>query len=104
MPCLLALMALFVPRLVIVLLVLLSDYIGHAYQNTVAYPLIPLLGFIFFPITTLAYAWAINSNGSVDGIYLVALIVAVVLDLGLLGGGEKARRTRYKIVKVKRVD
>ena len=35
---------------------------------------------------TLAYAWAINENGSVSGLYLVAVILAVLLDLGVLGG------------------
>ena len=104
MPCLLALFALFIPRVVIVLLMIFSDYIGDAFQTTPLYPLIPLLGFIFMPITTLAYAWSINANGSVDGLYLVAVIIAVLLDLGLMGGGESARRTRYKVVKVKRVD
>lgn len=103
MPCLLALLALFVPRLVIILLVIFSDYIGRAFQPTMLYPLIPLLGFIFMPVTTLAYAWAINSHGAVDGIYLVAVIIAVLLDLGLLGGGERARRTRFRAVHAKRV-
>ncbi len=104
MPCLVALFALFVPRLVIVLMVIFSDYIGRGFQGTPAYPLMPLLGFIFLPLTTLAYAWAINSNGSVDGIYLVVLIIAVLMDLGFLGGGESARRTQYKVVRVRRTD
>lgn len=105
MPCLLAILALFIPRVVIVLLVIFSDYIGRGFQGTPAYPLFPLLGFIFMPITTLAYALAMNENGgSVSGLYLVVLVVAVLLDLGVLGGGESARRTRYKIVKVRRVD
>lgn len=102
MPCLLALIALFVPRLVIVLLVLFTDYIGRGFQGTFAYPLLPLLGFFFLPLTTLAYAWAINANGSVDGMYLVAVILAVLLDMGLLGGGAKARQTRYRVVRVRK--
>jgi hypothetical protein len=103
MPCLLAILALFIPRVVIVLLVIFSDYIGRGFQGTPAYPLIPLLGFIFMPITTLAYALAMNENNrSVDGLYLVVLILAVLLDLGVLGGGERARRTRYRVVRVER--
>ena len=91
MPCLIALFALLTPRLVIVLMVIFSDYIGAAY-NTVLWP---LLGFFFMPLTTLAYAFAINSNGSVSGFYLVLVIIAVLLDLGsLTGGGETARRRR----------
>lgn len=102
MPCFVALFALFVPRLVIVLTVIFSDYIGDGFKGTPAYPLIPLLGFIFLPLTTLAYAWAINANGSVDGIYLVAVIIAALIDLGIIGGGASSKKTRYKVVKVRR--
>lgn len=90
MPCLLALLAAFFPRFVIVLLVIFSDYIGNAYQTV----LWPLLGFFFFPFTTLAYAFAINSNGSVSGFYLVLVIIAVFMDLGATGGAEASRRKR----------
>jgi hypothetical protein len=54
----------------------------------------PLLGFFFMPLTTLAYAWAINSGGSVQGLYLVVVVLAVLMDLGLLGSGEASRRRR----------
>ncbi len=90
MPCLLGCLALGFPRLVIILLVIFSSYLGAAYQTI----LWPLLGFLFAPTTTLAYAFAINSNGSVSGVYAVLLILAVLIDLGLLGsGGYNARRT-----------
>ena len=90
MPCLIALFALFFPRVAIVLVVIFSDYIGAAYQ-TVFWP---LLGFLFMPVTTLAYAWAINSNGSVSGGYLFVVILAILLDLGILGGGASNRQVR----------
>ncbi len=92
MPCLLALFAFFFPRVVIALIVIFSDYIGQAYQTT----LWPLLGFFFAPFTTLAYAWAINSQGSVSGFPLLVVILAVMLDLGLIGGGAKAKKWRSK--------
>ncbi len=85
MPCLIALFALFFPRVAIVLVVIFSDYIGAAYQTV----LWPLLGFIFMPVTTLAYAWAITSNGSVSGGYLFVVILAVLLDLGILGAAGR---------------
>jgi hypothetical protein len=90
MPCLLVLVAFFFPRLVIVVLALFTNYLGHVYSNL----LIPILGFIFLPYTTLAYAWAINSHGTVDGGYLIVVILAVLLDLGILGGGARARHVR----------
>jgi hypothetical protein len=38
----------------------------------------PLLGFLFMPLTTLSYAFAINSSGSIDGLYLVLVVVTVL--------------------------
>lgn len=90
MPCLIALLAFFLPRLTLFFLYLFSDHLSRAFQTT----LWPLIGFFFMPYTTLAYAFAINSNGSVSGIYLVLVVVAVLCDLGALGGGESARRRR----------
>ena len=88
MPLLVGCLTLATPRLAIVLVFIFSDYIGRAYETI----LWPLLGFFFMPLTTLAYAFAINSNGSVDGMYLVVVVVAVLLDLGLVGWGSKRRR------------
>jgi hypothetical protein len=44
------------------------------------------------PLTTLAYAWAINSRGSVEGIQLVVVVIAVLMDLGLIGGSAASRK------------
>lgn len=90
MPCLLALIALFVPRIVIALLALLTTYMSSAY-NTLIWP---LLGFFFMPYTTLAYAFAMNSNGSVTGVYLVVVVIAVLADIGAFGGAGAAHRHR----------
>jgi hypothetical protein len=90
MPCLIGCLALSAPRLAIVLVVLASDYIGRAYE-TVFWPLV---GFLFMPLTTLAYAWAMHSRGSVEGIQLVVVVLAVLVDLGIVGGGGAAARRR----------
>lgn len=90
MGCLLGCIALVAPRVTIVFVVVFSDYIGRAYATT----LWPLLGFFFMPLTTLAYAWAINSYGSVSGGSLVVVVLAVLLDLGLVGGGGASARRR----------
>jgi hypothetical protein len=87
MPCLVGCLALSAPRFAIVLVVLFSDYIGRAYENAFW----PLVGFLFMPLTTLAYAWAINSSGSVAGIQLVVVVVAVLIDFGLIGGSASGR-------------
>ncbi len=96
MPCLVALLALIAPRVVIVLLVIFSNYLGNAY-NTILWP---VLGFIFAPYTTLAYALAMHANNrSVSGLYLVLLILAILADLGSFSGAGATRRERIVVVK-----
>ena len=90
MPCLLAIIAYAFPRVVIVLVWLFSGYLGRAYQT----PLWPILGFVFMPLTTLAYALAINSHGSLSGFYLFIFIIAVLLDLGTHGVGPLSKRRK----------
>lgn len=90
MPCLVGCLALAFPRIALLLVYFFSNYLERAYAT----PIWPLLGFIFLPLTTLAYAWAINTAGSVVGMYLVVVVLAVLLDLGLIGGGEWSRRRR----------
>jgi len=85
--CFVGCIALAAPRFAIVLVVLFSDYIGRAYETF----LWPFLGFLFMPLTTLAYAFAVNSHGSVAGPYLVVVVVAVLMDLGLVGAGARSR-------------
>ena len=87
MPIVVALIALFAPRLVIALRVLCSDYIGRAY-HTITWP---LLGFLFAPFTTLAYAFAINAHGSISDWYAAVFVIAILMDLGVIGGAAKRR-------------
>ncbi|MFN0012072.1 MAG: hypothetical protein ACKVS8_10555 [Phycisphaerales bacterium] len=88
MPLLVGAIAFFFPRLVIVGLVIATDYIGRAYETT----LWPLLGFLFAPLTTLAYALAINQGGGVQGLYLIILVVAALCDVGIVGRKAMKRR------------
>ncbi len=85
MYCLVGCIALVTPRLAI-----LGDYIGRAYDTLMW----PVLGFLFMPTTTLAYAWAINSRGSVVGLQLVVVVLAVLIDLGMIGGSARAGREK----------
>jgi len=89
-PCLLLIVFLAFPRIALVLLFLFSNYLQRAYHGL----LLPLLGFLFLPLTTLVYAWMTNTQQPIAGINLVLLIIAVVIDLGGLGSGEHHRRTR----------
>ena len=88
MPCLLLLLTLAFPRLAIVLLFFFSNFLERAYHSL----LYIVIGFIFLPVTTIVYAWIVNSHQPVQGLYLVAVIVSVLIDLGLLGHGARSRR------------
>ena len=90
MPCLLGCLALSVPRLVLALVWLFSDYLGRAIHSNFTL----FLGFVFLPTTTLVYAWAKNTSGGVEGIYLVLMILAVLVDLGIIGAGRGRRWRR----------
>lgn len=88
MACLVVIVVLAFPRIALVLLFLFSHYLEHAYHGL----LLPLVGFLFLPITTLAYAWMANTGRPTTGVNLLILIVAVVIDLGGLGHGVFRRR------------
>jgi hypothetical protein len=88
MPCLLLIVILAFPRLGLALLFLFSHYLDRAFSSI----LVLILGFIFLPITTLVYAWMINSHVAVQGINLLFLLIAALVDLGGLGGGYTRRR------------
>lgn len=90
MPCLLVFLILLFPRVALLLLFFFTNYIERAYHGI----LLPLLGFIFLPLTTIVYAWMINNNVPTAGINLLWLVIAVVVDLGSLGGGYSSRGRR----------
>jgi len=90
-PCLLLLLVVAFPRVVLVLMFLMSNYLQRAYHSL----LLLILGFVFLPLTTIVYAWEVNNRMPLEGINLLILIVAIIIDLGGLGGGEWHRRRRY---------
>ena len=90
-PCLVLIVFLAFPRIALVLLFLFSNYLQRAYHRVI----LLLLGFLFLPLTTLAYAWMVNTRQPMAGINLAILIVAVVIDLGGLSRGEYHRRRRW---------
>jgi hypothetical protein len=88
MPCLVLIVLLAFPRIALVLIFLFSNYLQRAYHGL----LLPLIGFLFLPLTTLAYAWMVNTGQPIAGVNLVILVIAVVIDLGGLGHGASRRR------------
>lgn len=91
MCCFWAVIALIAPRVALLAVWILTTYIRTAYHTL----LWPILGLIFMPLTTLAYAYAINRNGQVTGLYFAVTIIAALIDLASWGGGySRQRRSR----------
>jgi hypothetical protein len=87
MPCLLAILIVAFPRVAIVLLYLFTTFFTHVYTSYV----IPILGFIFLPLTLIAYTYMLHTHTPINTTSLVILFVAVILDLGLVGGATRRR-------------
>jgi len=87
--CVLILLAFFTPRIVLFILWIFTNYLSRAYEGF----LLPFLGFLFLPATTLAYAIAQNELGGLSGFGLIVVLVGLAVDIGLLGGGARQRRS-----------
>ena len=88
MPCLLALLAIAFPRVAIVLLWLFTNFFTGIYHGII----IPVLGFLFLPLTLIVYTYFQRTHQPMTTVELVFLFVAVIIDLGLVGGGAFRRR------------
>jgi uncharacterized membrane protein len=85
--CLFALLSGIFPRIGLVVLWVFTNDVDQAYDTFV----LPLLGLIFLPLTTLVYAVAWSPVGGVDGIEWFWVVLAFLFDVGALGAGARAR-------------
>lgn len=86
MCCLVALLMLVGPRATMIVWWLFD---ANRWSQAFDSLLIPVLGFILLPWTTLAYVLVFS--GGITGLDLVLLILAVLGDLGAYGGGYRNR-------------
>lgn len=84
--CIVFAIALFAPRVAFFLMWLFTDYVERAFGGF----LLPLLGLIFMPWTAIVYSFV--APDGISGINLVAIVIAIVVDLGSWGGGYRSRR------------
>jgi len=56
--------------------------------------IIPCLGFIFLPFTTLMYVFLKQGVGTIQGLDWLWLFLAVILDFATIGGAGAANRNR----------
>lgn len=92
MNCLLLLLALAAPRAAFVAVVLFTDWIGSALGSGLV---LPIVGFLFLPLTTIAFAFA-QAHGGVEGLRLALVVLALLMDLGILGGSSRRERKRRR--------
>lgn len=94
MPFLVGCLAIAFPRLAVFLVWLLGGgYLTRALGGIGWL----ILGFIFMPLTTLAFAFAMNTMtpaGAVPDLGWVLVVVAGLVDLGIIGSNAKRRRRR----------
>ena len=85
-----ALLAAFAPRLALGFVWLFTSYVSRAFNGF----LIPLLGFIFLPFTTLIYVLVYSPVTGLTGFDWIWLVLALLLDLGSYGGGAYAKKSK----------
>lgn len=89
MGCCLIILILLFPRVALALLFLFTHYLNAPYARNI---LVLILGFIFLPLTTLLYAWMFHNGMPAEGINLLWLMIAALVDLGMVGGGYHQHR------------
>ena len=87
MGCLLVVLALISPRLALIILWLTTNFVDRAFDGLV----LPIIGFIFLPITTLVYILAYAPGEGVTGVGWVFVVFAVFMDLSAHGGAKRYR-------------
>jgi len=60
--------------------------------------IIPCLGFLFLPFTTLMYVFLIQGAGGIQGLDWLWLFLAVLMDLATIGSAGYANRNRIRPV------
>jgi CDP-diglyceride synthetase len=88
MGCLFAILAALSPRLALVLVWIFTNLVDRAFEGF----LLPLLGLIFLPFTTLLYVLAYQPVVGVSGWGWFFVFVGLLFDLGSYGGGAFGRR------------
>jgi len=84
--CIVAIGALIGPRVAIVAWWLLDP---ARWALAFSSALLPILGFILLPWTTVVYVWL--APGGIDTLGLIFLVLAVIVDVGAYGGGYRSR-------------
>lgn len=89
--CFVVALGAFFPRVALILLWLFGDSVEKAFRGEW---LVPLLGLIFLPFTTLAYVLLYWWLGGVTGFTWFFVVLAFFVDIGSYAGSARARSYR----------
>ncbi len=90
--CLFAVLMFFGPRFALFAAWLLSNWYDAFSSRLVA-----LLGFVFLPWTSLAWMYTyFHNHGELSGGYVVLIVLAGLIDVGVFGGSGRASMQRYR--------
>jgi hypothetical protein len=86
--CILGCLGMFAPRIVILFVWIFTDRVQHAFNGSF---IVPLVGLVLLPFTTLFYilAWAPTTH--VSGIGWAFVIFGLLLDIGSYSSGYSKR-------------
>jgi hypothetical protein len=87
MGCLFVVLAALSPRLALALVWLFTNLVDRAFNGA----LVPVLGFVFLPLTTLFYVLAYNPVGGVTGVGWLLVAIGLLFDIGAYGGAVRQR-------------
>jgi len=86
--CFIVLVSLFSTRLALVFVWIFTVFVDRAFDSF----LVPFLGLIFLPATTLVYSLTYDPVGGVSGLEWIFVGLAFLVDLASYGGASRARR------------
>ncbi len=78
-----------IPRVVLILVWFLSDYLDLAFDGKFIWL---ILGFLFMPLTALTYGLCVHYGLTAEDWWVALLIVAALFDLGLVGGARRRKK------------
>jgi len=91
MPCLPTILSLLFPRLMIVILWLVTDWFKGVFDSLVW----PILGFLFAPLGTLWFGAVHNYyHGEWNTLQIIVMVIALGFDFGFLGNSARNRKKR----------
>lgn len=91
--CFVVALGAFFPRVAMVLIWIFSNWVTRAFQGEW---ILPLLGIIFLPYTTLAYTVLFVWMNGVEGFTWFFVALAFVIDIGAWVGGARGAGQRQR--------